>query len=76
MTGFWSKKKNKPFDASLKLENGQVVFSFDNLPRGGTGDDAAGSDLRERPAGYMTYDPSLGIPPDAPLPEPPPPRTR
>lgn len=63
MTGFWSKKKNKPFDASLKLEDGQVVFSFDNLPRGGTGDGTAGSELRERPAGYMTYDPSLGIPP-------------
>lgn len=76
MTGFWSKKKNKPFDASLKLEDGQVVFSFDNLPRGGTGDGTAGSELREKPAGYMTYDPSLGIPPDAPLPEPPPPRVR
>ena len=77
MQGFWSKKKNKPFAARLRITDGQVVFDFDDPARVAPGTGApptsAPADGQEgmQAARFVTHDPSLGIPPDAPLPEPP-----
>lgn len=78
LQGFWSKKKQKSFDAFLRFDNGQVVFGFESTQgsvRQGSvsGADDSGMSSDPRRVSYgVTDDPSLGIPPDAPPPEPPP----